>query len=207
MKLKFSIVALLLILSSQTSFISAQQQQNVGALGTEKPLFRQTGKNTGNACYVYKKYVVMTVSSDNTGEDIKIYKRKNLTDARKECVENDRTPYMMLKNSGESYFFGLTGDKFLTDSGTSAGVRGLGIVGLTAKKIIFSTPYQGSVKVAGSAIVYDKPSDTKGSLKNCPNEQRWTKEGGSVGWVRPTRINLTTLRETSAGQLKCVYVE
>ena len=207
MKLKFSIIAFLLIVSNQTFFIFAHQKQNVGAAGTEKPLFRQTDKNTGNACYVYKQYVVLTVSSEDVGEDIKIYKRKNMTDARKECGESKQTPYMILKNSGESYFFGLTGDKFLIDSGTSAGIRGLSIAGLTAKKVIFSTSYQGSVKVSGNTIVYDKPSDTKGSLKNCPNAQKWTKEGGSVGWVRPTRIDLTTLKETSAGQLACVYVE
>lgn len=207
MKLKFPIIAFLLILSNQTFSISAQQRENVGAAGTEKPLFRQTDKNTGNACYVYKQYVVMTVSSKDVGEDIKIYKRNTTTDAGKECSTAKRVPYMVLKNSGKSYFFGLTGDKFLIDSGTSAGIRGLEIAGLTVKKVIFSTSYQGAVKVAGNTIVYDKPSDKKGLLKNCPNAQKWKKEGGGVGWVRPTRIDLATLEETSAGQLACVYVE
>ena len=112
-----------------------------------------------------------------------------------------------MKNSGENYFFGLAVDKFLIDSGTSAGIRGLDIAGLTVKKVIFSTSYQGSVKVAGNAVVYDKPSDTKGLLKNCPNAAKWKKEGGGVGWIRPTRIDLTTLKENSVGQLACVYVE
>jgi hypothetical protein len=33
------------------------------------------------------------------------------------------------------------------------------------------------------------------------------KEGGGIGWVRPTRLNLITLKETSAGPLTCHYVE
>ncbi len=133
MKLKLSIIAFLLILSNQAFFVSAQQQKNLGAAGTEKPLFRQTDKNAGNECYVYKKYVVMTVSSENTGEDIKIFERKNSVNTFEECGENNQTPSMFLKNSGDNYFFGLTRDKFLIDSGTSAGICGLDIVSLSAQ--------------------------------------------------------------------------
>ena len=37
--------------------------------------------------------------------------------------------------------------------------------------------------------------------------KKWTKQGGGVGWVRPTRLDLTTLKETSAGKIACVYIE
>ncbi len=199
----------LIVLSAQpfAVFAHRQENENVGAEGTEKPLFKKSDTNTGNACYVYKQYVVMTVISEDVGEDIKIYKRNGATDARQECGNSKRTPYMTLKNSGENYFFGVAGDRFLVDSGTSAGIRGLDIVSLATKKIVFSTEYQNDVKVVGNTVVYSKPSKTKGLLKNCPDAKKWRKESGGEGWVQPTKIDLITLKETKAGQLKCVYVE
>ncbi|MGI8495443.1 MAG: hypothetical protein ACR2L1_09050 [Pyrinomonadaceae bacterium] len=199
----------LVILSAQPFTVSAHRQdnENVGAEGTEKPLFKKAGANGGNACYVYKQYVVMTITSGDVGEDISIYKRNGATDAQQECDSAGQTPYMSLKNGGESYFYGITGNKFLVDSGTSAGIRGLDIVSLTTKKVVFSTKYQNDIKVFGNTIVYSKPSQTKGLLKNCPSAKKWRKEGGGVGWAHPTKIDLTTLKETSAGRLACVYVE
>lgn len=183
------------------------QEDSVGAPGSEQPLFKKMDAATGNACYVYKQYVVQTVTSADVGEDIKIYKRSGATNARQECGSAGQTPYMTLKNSGENYFFGLTGEKFLVDSGTSAGIRGLDIASLISKKVVFSTDYQDDVKVGGNFVVYSKPSKTKGLLKNCPNAAKWKKQGGGVGWVIPMRIDLTTLKETAAGKLACVYVE
>lgn len=199
----------LVILSAQPFTVSAswQDNENVGAEGTEKTLFKKMDANTGNACYVYKQYVVMTAASGDVGEDIKIYKRNGATNARQECGNSKQTPYMTLKNSGENYFYGIMGNKFLVDSGTSAGIRGLDVVSLINKKVVFSTKYQNDTKVVGNTIIYSKPSKTKGLLKNCPDAKKWRKEGGGEGWVMPMRINLTTLKETKAGQLKCVYVE
>lgn len=195
------------------SFVSApaalfyQQEDSMGATGTEKPVYRKSDSDTGNACYVYKQYVVMTASSEDVGEDIKIYRRSTANGAQQECANTKRAAYITIKNEGENFFFGLTGDKILIDSGTSAGIRGLEIFSLATKKSIYSTSYQDEAKVVGNAIIYNKPSNTKGALKNCPNAAKWKKQGGGVGWVIPTKIDLTTLKETKAGVLTCVYVE
>jgi hypothetical protein len=214
MKIKFfasaTLLIFLLLLTTQAiqlDYKISAQDETVGAPGTEKPLYRQINKENGNACYVFKEYVVMTVSSEDVGEDIRVFKRNAATDFKKSCALTKRLPYMTIENKDADYFFGLTGDKFLIDSGTSAGTRGLDVVSLTSKKVIYSTDYNETVKVVGNSLIYYKPSNTKGALKNCPNAAKWKKRGGGVGWVRPTRLDLTTLKETSAGQTTCVYVE
>lgn len=206
MKLKFSIAAFTLILTVQSFFVFAQEK-GIGAPGTEKPLFQKTDKSTGNSCYVYKQYVVTTSSSEDVGENIQIFKRSGSNDFKKDCANTKGQAYMTLPNDDANYFFGLTGDKFFVDSGTGAGIRGLDVASLTSKKVIYSTTYDGDVKVAGNVLFYDKPTEDKGALKSCPNAQKWEKQGGSVGWVRPARLDLTTLKETFAGNIKCVYVE
>jgi hypothetical protein len=213
MKIDFIISAILSVLILLITTIDSQSsaklllQQSVGAKGTEKPLYRQTDESTGNSCYVYSQYVVKTVASEDVGEDIKIFKRSAGVDFKKACANDKRQPYMTVENAGDNWFFGLSGDKFFIDSGTSAGTRGLDVVSLTSKKIIFSTDYNEVVKVSANSLIYYKPSSVNGSRKNCPQAQKWEKEGGGIGWVRPMRLNLTTLKETSEGPLICHYVE
>jgi hypothetical protein len=201
------LILLITVTDSQSTAKQLLQQQSVGAEGTEKPLFRQTDKRTGNSCYVYSQYVVKTVASEDIGEDIKVFQRNTGTDFKKACANDKQEPYMMIENTDANWFFGLSGDKFFIDSGTSAGTRGLDVVSLTSKKIIFSTEYNEEVKVSAGSLIYNKPSNVSGSRKNCPQAQKWEKEGGGIGWMRPTKLNLTTLKETSAGQLTCHYVE
>jgi hypothetical protein len=213
MKINFiisAILSILILLTTATDSLSSAnllQQQSVGAEGTEKPLYRQTDKRTGNSCYVYSQYVVKTVTSEGVGEDIKVFKRNTGTDFKKACANDKRQPYMTIENTDANWFFGLSGDKFFIDSGTSAGTRGLDVISLTSKKVIFSTEYNEEVKVSTDSLFYYKPSNVKGLRKNCPQAQKWEKEGGGIGWVRPTRLNLKTLKETSTGQLTCHYVE
>lgn len=214
MKINFiisAILSVLILLITATDSHSAANllllQQSVGAEGTEKPLFRQTDESTGNSCYVYSQYIVKTVASEDVGEDIKVFKRNSGTDFKKACANDKRQPYMRIENTDANWFFGLSGDKFFIDSGTSAGTRGLDVVSLTSKKIIFSTEYNEEVKISADSLIYYKPSNVKGSRKNCPQAQKWEKEGGGIGWARPMRLNLITLKETSTGPLICHYVE
>jgi hypothetical protein len=214
MKINFIISAILsllilLITATDSNFAAKllSQQQNIGAEGTEKPFYQQTDEKTGNSCYVFTHYVVKTITSKDVGEDIKVFKRDAGIGFKKACINDKRQPYMTIENAGDNWFFGLRGDKFFIDSGTSAGTRGLDVVSLTSKKIIFSTEYNEVVKVSEDSLLYYKPSNVKGLRKNCPQAQKWEKEGGGVGWVRPTRLNLTTLKETSTGKLTCHYIE
>jgi hypothetical protein len=207
MKLKLLTIAF--ILFSMVPFVSSArgQQKGVGAPGTEAPLYQQTDKTTQNSCYVYKQFVVTSIpSKEDIGEDIIIFKR-NATDFRKNCAQNRRQVYMTLPSTDNSSFYGLTGDIFLVDNGTSAGERGLDIVSLAAKKVVRSVAYYEEPKVVGNAVIYNKPSEKKGSLKACPNALKWRKQGGGEGWVQPTRLDLKTLKETPVGSLKCIYLE
>lgn len=208
--MKSKILTSLIVLLTASLFASDAkgQQKTVGAAGTEIPLYRQTNKTNGNSCYVYKKYVVMSVvSAEDIGEDVVIFQRNAAADYKKNCAQNRRQAYMFQPSSDNSAFYGLIGDIFLVDSGTSAGERGLDIVSLSSKKVIYSTSYYDEPKIVGNALIYDKHSDKQGSLKTCPNALKWRKESGGEGWVRPTRLDLTTFRETPAGNLKCVYLE
>ena len=207
MKPKLLSIVFTLLATFQFASLTNGQEKKVGAAGTEIPLHQQHDDASGKYCYVYEKYVVKTAPSQEEGDDIFVFRHNAATDYKKACAETNALPLMSVIADDNNFFHGLTGNLFFIDSGTSAGERGLDIFSLVSKKKVFSTSYMNDAKVVGSTVIYDKPSDQKGSLKTCPNYRKWRKMGGGEGWVRPMRIDLTTFKETAAGALKCVYLE
>lgn len=173
--------------------------------GTEKAISLQSDETSN--CYVFKEYVVKTMSGEAVGEDILIYKRTAATNPAAYC-KTKALPYLKIKNPDANYFIGLS-DKFLfIDSGTSVESRGLEIYNLNTKKSVYSTAYHDSVELQNNRFVlYDKVSEKSGAIKNCREAAKWKKEGLSVGWVINTKIDLQTFKETPAGALRCVALQ
>ena len=173
--------------------------------GTEKAISRQSDDN--GACFVFKEYVVKTVSGEDVGEDVLVYKRTAATNPTAYC-KTKALPYLKIKNPDANYFIGLSDGFLFIDSGTSVESRGLEIYNLNTKKSVYSTAYHDSVELQnGRFVLYDKVSEKSGAIKTCPEAAKWKKEGLSIGWVINTKIDLTTLKETSSGVLHCVALQ
>ena len=191
------------IAARQSNYFPFQDDQLMK--GTEKAISRQSDET--NSCYVFKEYVVKTVSSEDVGEEILVYKRTATTKPASYCNTKAR-PYLTIKNPDANYFIGLANQYMFIDSGTSVESRGLEIFDLNTKKSVYSTEYHDSVELQnGRFVLYDKVSAKAGAIKTCREAAKWKKEGMSIGWVINTKIDLQTLKESPAGALRCVALQ
>lgn len=170
--------------------------------GTETAAFQRQAEN-GDKCLVFDKYVVKTISSEAVGEDIRVFRRAASTDAEAAC-DSRAAAYYTIKNADANYFVGLFGEYVFVDSGTGADGRGLEIFNLKSKKSIYSTEYYDELELRdGRFFIYDKFSETKGALRTCRQAAQWKKDGFSIGWVRQSKLDLQTLKETPVGAIRC----
>jgi len=184
-----------------TQFTAVQAQETSLMKGTETAAFQQEAEN--GKCLVFDKYVVKTISGEDVGEDINVYRRASSVGADAAC-DNETAPYYKIKNADANYFYGLFGEYLFVDNGTGADGRGLEIFNLKSKKSIYSTEYYDEAKLSeGKFLLYDKISETKGALKNCREAARWKKDGLGIGWVRQAKFDLLTLKEISVGAIRC----
>lgn len=192
----------ILLLAANLS-VSAQEEQKL-MQGTEKAKFQQTTPTTG--CYVFGKYTVKTISNeDSTGENIEVFRHVLVPANAKTACRTSSKPYLSVKNPDANYFIGLAGDYLFIDSGTSVESRGLEIYNISSRKSIFTSEYHDTVKLLQNRyVVFDKISVQNGSLKACPKAREWKRDGFGIGWVRDTRLDLQTLKETPAGALRCI---
>jgi hypothetical protein len=53
-------------------------------------------------------------------------------------------------------------------------------------------------------LLYEEWTQKKGPAKNCPNGKRWERQGLSVDWVQPYRLDLKTMKAVQFGVSRCV---
>lgn len=192
--------AQILCVSAFESFSLLKQEASL-MKGAEKAAF---GKETGDGkCFVFGKYTVKTVASEDLGEEIEIYRNSAAVGDDSVC-DNLKTPYFTIKNADANYFFGLSGEYVFVDNGTGSDGRGLEVFNLKTKKSIYTTEYYIQAEIEQNRfLVYDKYSETKGALKSCRQAAQWKKDGFSIGWVRSSKLDLQTLKETPTGTIRC----
>ena len=197
---KNSIVLLAVFFLMQILIVPAQESELMK--GAETVKFTQSDEN--NKCFVFAKYVVKTNSGEDVGEDIIVYRRNSSTGDGAASCKNSATPYYTIKNSDANYFAGLSGEFLFVDNGTGTDGRGLEIFDLQSKKSIYSTEYYDELELQQDRfVIYDKLSKTDGALKNCRQAAQWKKNGLSVGWIRQSKLDLQTLKETPIGSIRC----
>lgn len=206
MKLKILTIFFTFLLTTCLSSTINGQDAQIGMPGAAKTVYQEWGESGDRNCFVYGKYVVKTQPAEDNGSDIFVFERDKNRSFKEICGDAESKPAMTFKDDSQ-FFVGLSDEKIFIDSGTSAGERGLKIIDLAARKIAYSTSYYNQPEIAGNNLLYDKPSDKKGLLKNCKDWREWRKSGGGIGWVQPVRLDLKTFGETPVGNLKCVYLE
>lgn len=197
-------LTLVILFFAELTTTAAQSEETFRPMtGTEQPISERKTE-TGN-CYVYENYTVKTTAGEAVGEKIAIYKRAA---AATDYCDAKARPYLAIENPDANYFIGLSGDFLFVDSGTSVESRGLEIFNLETKKSIYATEYHDSVRLEnGRYVIYDKVSARAGAVKTCRAAAKWKKEGFSIGWVRNTKIDLQTLKESPAGALRCIALQ
>lgn len=174
--------------------------------GTETPMFQESSE-TGR-CFVFNKYVVKTVQNEDAGEIISVYSREASISAKIACQTTDKPAYLVVNDFDDQFFYGVFGSLLFIDSGTSVESRGLQIFDLTSRKSVFNDSYSGDPKlVGGRFIVFDSPSEKKGSLTTCKQAAKWKRDGGGVGWIQVKRLDIQTLKVINVGSLRCIYMQ
>ena len=196
---------LLLILALAGGTLWAQDEKYEAMKGSETPAF-QSFSDAGN-CFVFGKYVVRTARNEDEGENISVYIRNTASSAEGAC-RTKGSPHLEIKDSDNNSFYGLFGNYLFVDSGTSSDSRGLDIYNLISRRSIYSDGYIGDAKLTEARfILFDTPSDKKGSLGTCKEAAKWKREGGGVGWMQGRKLDLQTLKVISVGTLRCYYME
>lgn len=185
------------------TFITAAAAQEAQLIkGTEQPVTRNN-TNDGS-CYIFSNYVIKTTTGESVGEDVYVYKINREAKPASHCASATE-PFLSIDNVDANYFAGISGNFLFIDSGTSTESRGLEIYDLTKKKSVYTTEYHQSVKLQNKRfILYDRTSEKGGAIRTCREAQNWKKNGLSIGWVKPAKLNLETLEEAATGPLKCV---
>lgn len=197
---KASILFGLVLFLGQFSSVQAQDDEASLMKGTETAVFQSAAEN--NKCLVFGKYAVKIVAGEDLGEDIEVYRRAQSAGNENACQSG--APYFEIKNADANYFAGLSGDYLFVDNGTGTDGRSLEIYDLRGKKSIYSTEYFDELELQqGKFVLYDKLSPTKGALKNCRQAAQWKKKGFGIGWVRQSKLDLQTLKETPVGAIRC----
>lgn len=198
--------SLLLFVLSCTTVVCAQDDEYNGMKGTEAPVFQESSET--DRCYVFNKYVVRTDQNEDAGEIISVYSREASISVKNACQTADKSAYLDVKDSDEQFFYGVSGSLLFIDSGTSVESRGLQIFDLTSRKSVFNDSYSGDPKlIDGRFVVFDSPSEKKGSLATCKQAAKWKRDGGDVGWVQVKRLDVQTLKVINVGALRCVYMQ
>ncbi len=196
-------ICALVIISAAAAFGQDNEYQTM--TGTDQPALFESSEN-GN-CYIFRKYVVKTETSDDGGQNVSVFESPAGPASKNACLPQTE-PYFYVPDTDNYAFFGLVGPLMLIDKGTSADSRDFEIFDLTSRRSVITGAYSGDPKVVeGRFLLYDWPTDKKGALYTCKEAAKWKRQGGSVGWVQGKRLDLQTLKETNVGALRCVYVE
>lgn len=192
---------LLLVFAIAVGSAVAQEDEPLMMPGTEQPA-SHTSSETGS-CIIFEKYVIQTGVSDEGGEDLTVYTRGS----ERGCSIS-RKPILHVPNEDNNALFGLAGKWLFVDSGTSVESRGLEIYNLETGKIVIGIEYSDEPKLEGGRyVVYDAPSEKPGPISQCKDAAKWKREGGGVGWVQTKRLDLDTLKHTTVGTLRCIYMQ
>ena len=196
-------LTLLLILTLVIAIGSAASQEAEPLMmpGTEQPV-SHTSTDSGS-CIIFEKYVIRTGVSDEGGEDLTVY----LKGSERGCSIT-RKPILHVPNEDNTALFGLAGKWLFVDSGTSVESRALEIYDLETGKPAIGIEYSDEPKLeAGRYVTYDAPSEKPGPIRSCKEAAKWKREGGGVGWVQTKRLDLETLKQTTVGTLRCIYMQ
>lgn len=152
----------------------------------------EMGKITAENAIVFSTATVKTTPSETgVGEDITI---------------ND----FEIKNEGAHFFAGIYKNFLIVDSGTGVTGRMLKIYNIPSKSLVFSTKYEGDLKIDNDQLAYlsiaQKSQVLEEALKQCKTQSGCEANGlnTEIGLVSYFDFNTTEANITSETKCFCV---
>jgi len=166
-----------------------------------------TGANTtvsGDvSCVDNSSYFVVSKSlKDSVGSDI-LVKYKTSTSQNFACSYIVKLGDFEIKNQKAEYFYGITNNFLITDSGTGPNERGLIVYDLNLKKKVFEDTYTEPLSIQNNSLTYWTSANTKATSQNCPKLAEYTSQG-LVGVIeRHVTLDLSNLTKKDLGESRC----
>lgn len=190
--------------------LTAQAQESDSFISGASPLSTRKLSAT-QSCHVYAGYVVrVTADTSMAGSHLSVFSFAPGADVAKTCGLQASQAAFNLRNDNANWLFGLSGKYLFVDSGTGTGTRGLRVFDIKQGKAVYSTDYYDSTPVVleqGRYLSLDKYLQIQEGPMSavekelCPES---VKENTTIfGWVKGARLDLSTLKETPIGNLKC----
>lgn len=155
-----------------------------------------TCKNTPNY------FVVEKSLEDSVGTEILIKYKTGINQSFK-CEYRVEMGDLEIKNESAEYFFGITNNFLIIDSGTAPYPRGLIIYNLNTRKKVYTDMYSTPISVDGNLIKYWNPVNIEVTEKNCPQLAEYTSGGLGAGIESYVTLDLSNLIKKDFGEYRC----
>ncbi|MEQ1745792.1 MAG: hypothetical protein ABMA02_10220 [Saprospiraceae bacterium] len=207
-----ALVAILLLASCKNSAPTDPKKANitypyekpdsiVGFKGCQMAGF--SSKSAENREFRYQDYVfVVTDRKDEPGEKIGI------------VFNSDTTRRLEIPATEEAYFMGVANNHFFMDRGTGPDVRELVFYRFQAGEVylVYRTNYYpepAPFVSTNGALWYYAPIEEKDMIKipDCPDREKWLKEGLRVGYGQRVLYNLNERMLTRKSEYVCVPLQ
>jgi hypothetical protein len=182
---------------------AASKSENI-ASATPESQGQQLAASIENViCNESPKYLIVSRKLvDSPGSDI-LVKYKTAEEQNIPCDYKIEKTDFEIKNESAEYFFGLTDDFLVLDSGTAPYPRGLIVYDLINRKKIYTDKYSQPATVKNGVITYWSPTDKKVDDKNCPEYAKYTSEGLGVEIEAHINLGLGNLNKKDTGEYRC----
>jgi hypothetical protein len=204
--MKQIIFLLMMTLAALTNF--AQNDKFIK--GTEKPIYSEAKDSTD--CLVYGKFLIKTNVIQENGRDIyklQSFARNSSLTPQQNC-QPAGDPIVSFERKEEMSFIepSLLGNLLFANLNITPDSQTLLIFDLSTGKKIFEAEHSEwgkAMKLNNQQyLIFSKWTKKKGLAKNCPNGKKWEKQGLSVDWTQPYRLDLKTMKTTLFGPSQCV---
>ena len=174
--------------------------------GTATPSFQMS--NGKGRCLVFGTHIVRTTQTEGEiGEIVEMFHREGTVRGVAACNVKAK-PYVTIDDTDNNSFYGISIDFFFIDTGTATNGRGLLVYNTQTGSKVADVSYENEPSLVGDRyLMYDSPTDKKGSLSSCTEAAKWKKNGGGVGWTQGKKMDLETETVSNVGGLRCYYIE
>lgn len=176
--------------------------------GTERAVRMLKSTYSDYALEFERYFVRVTSRTDGVGEILRVTRKPDSGAA----IWREDAPVDLTIEEWAGHFEGLEGDFLFIDSSTSPGPRGLIAFDLAHKKRVLDTmcldhPLE-PVLLGERWLTYledlgDWDPEPGELHPDCPNAQRWVREGMGPGFEEQVWFDLHTLRKTRSGIITC----
>ena len=157
----------------------------------------------GSICRESLKYFLIEKNTENVGSDqlIKYKTNDNQNFSCKYVVEKGD---FEIKNEDAEYFYAITNNFLILDSGTAPDPRIMIIYDLNSQKKVYTDGYFSENAIVKDNIIdYWSPTTEIATIKNCPELNENSSNGLGSGIDSHVILDLSTMSKKVLGEYRC----